>query len=93
MRLKPNYAEACNLLGEAFRLKGDLDEAMAGYMMALRLDPKFGAVHRNMGRAFEETDNLQAAALAYDRYLILVPGAADASEIRDKIAELRRAAQ
>lgn len=93
MRLKPNYAEACNLLGEAFRLKGDLDEAMAGYMMALRLDPKFGAVHRNMGQAFEETGNLQAAAQAYDRYLILVPGADDANEIRDKIADLRRSAQ
>ena len=90
MRLKPNYAEACNLLGEAYRLTGDLNEAMASYTMALRLDPKFGAVHRNMGQAFEETGNLQAAAQAYDRYLIFVPGAADASTIRDKVADLRR---
>ena len=90
MRLKPNYVEACNMLGQAFRLQGKLSEAMGGYMMALRLDPNFGAVHRNLGQAFEETGNPQAAAQAYDRYLVLVPGADDAAEIRDKIAVLRR---
>lgn len=90
LRLKPNYAEASNQLGQAFRLKGALDEAIGSYMMALRLDPNFGAVHRNIGQAFEESGNLEAAAQAYDRYLILVPGAADASAIRDKIAELRK---
>ena len=90
MRLKPNYVEACNMLGQAFRMQGKLSEAMGGYMMALRLDPNFGAVHRNLGQAFEETGNPQAAAQAYDRYLLLVPGADDAAEIRDKIAVLRR---
>ena len=90
MRLKPNYVEACNMLGQAFRLQGKLSEAMGGYMMALRLDPNFGVVHRNLGQAFEETGNPQAAAQAYDRYLVLVPGADDAAEIRDKIAVLRR---
>ena len=90
MRLKPNYVEACNMLGQAFRMQGKLSEAMNGYMMALRLDPNFGVIHRNLGQAFEETGNLQAAAQAYDRYLVLVPGAGDAAEIRDKIALLRR---
>ena len=78
------------MLGQAFRMQGKLSEAMGGYMMALRLDPNFGAVHRNLGQAFEETGNPQAAAQAYDRYLVLVPGADDAAEIRDKIAVLRR---
>ena len=93
MRLKPNYVEACNMLGQAFRMAGRLSEAMGGYMMALRLDPNFGAVHRNLGQAFEETGNLRAAAQAYDRYLVLVPGADDAAGIRDKIAVLRREAR
>lgn len=92
LRLKPSSVEACNGLGQAFRLKGDLDEAIAGYQMALRLDPKFGAAHRNLGQAFEEKGEFALAARAYDRYLLLVPGAEDAAEVRDKIARLRRGA-
>lgn len=91
LRLKPNYAEACNRLGQAFRLKGDLDEAIAGYKMAIRLDARFSAAHRNLGQAFEEKGEAMMAAQAYDRYLLLVPGAPDAAVVRDKIAKLRGA--
>lgn len=89
LRLKPNYAEASNGLGQAFRARGDLEEAIAGYQMALRLDAKFGAAHRNLAQAFEEKGDRLLAAQAYDRYLLLVPGAPDASEVRAKIARLR----
>jgi tetratricopeptide (TPR) repeat protein len=87
--LKPNSVEASNGLGLAFRAGGDLDEAIAAYQMALRLDSKFGAVHRNLAQAFEDKGARVLAAQAYDRYLLLVPGAADAAEIRAKIAQLR----
>jgi protein O-GlcNAc transferase len=93
LRLKPNYVEACNSLGLAFRLKGDLDEAIAGYKMAIRLDARFAAAHRNLAQAFEEKGDPMMAAQAYDRYLLLMPGAADAAEVRDKIAKLRGATQ
>ncbi|MBI3300569.1 MAG: tetratricopeptide repeat protein [Deltaproteobacteria bacterium] len=93
LRLKPNYVEACNGLGLAFRAGGDLDEAIAGYQMALRLDAKFGAAHRNLAQAFEEKGDRLPAAQAYDRYLLLVPGAADAAQVRAKIARLRGGGQ
>ena len=93
LRLKPNYVETCNSLGLAFRLKGDLDEAIAGYKMAIRLDARFAAAHRNLAQAFEEKGDPVMAAQAYDRYLLLMPGASDAAEVRDKIAKLRRATQ
>ncbi len=91
LRLKPNYTEACNSLGLSFRLKGDLDEAIAGYKMAIRLDGRFAAAHRNLAQAFEEKGDPMMAAQAYDRYLLLMPGAPDATEVRDKIAKLRGA--
>jgi tetratricopeptide (TPR) repeat protein len=90
LRLKPNYAEASNGLGLAFRLNGELAEAIAGYKMAIRLDPRFGPAHRNLAQAFEEQGDRAQAAQAYDRYLLLVPGAADAAEVREKIAQLRK---
>ncbi|MBI3795582.1 MAG: tetratricopeptide repeat protein [Deltaproteobacteria bacterium] len=89
LRLKPNYVETCNGLGQAFHLKGDLDEAIAGYKMAIRLDARFATAHRNLAQAFEEKGDPQMAAQAYDRYLLLVPGAPDAAEVRNKIAQLR----
>jgi tetratricopeptide (TPR) repeat protein len=91
LRLKPNYVEACNGLGQASRLTGNLNEAIEGYKMAIRLDARFAAAHRNLGQAFEEKGDSLMAAQAYDRYLLLMPGAPDAAEVRDKIAKLRGA--
>ncbi len=90
LRLKPRYAEASNGLGLAFRMKGDLDEAMAAWETALRLDAKFAAPLRYLAEAWEERGDLARAALAYDRYLLLLPGAPDAKEVQEKIAELRK---
>ena len=89
LRLKPNYVDASNSLGLAFRAAGNLDEAIAAYQTAIRLDAKFGVAYRNLAQAFEEKGDRSAAALGYDRYLLIVPGASDAAEIREKIARLR----
>jgi tetratricopeptide (TPR) repeat protein len=89
LRLKPNYVEACNALGLAFRATGDMEQAIGGYQMAIHLDPKFGVAYRNLAQAFEETGDLPKAAQFYDQYLLVAPGAADAAQVRDKIAQLR----
>lgn len=89
LRLKPNYADASNHLGLAFRAAGNLEEAIAAYQTAIRLDAKFSPAYRNLAQAFEEKGDRSAAALGYDRYLLLAPGTADAAEIRAKIAQLR----
>jgi len=51
--------------------------------------PQFATTHRNLAQAFEEKGERLLAAQAYDRYLLLAPGAADAAEVRTKIAQLR----
>ena len=92
LRLKPNHAEACNALGLAFRTSGDLDQAIGSYRMALQFDAKFSAALRNLGQALEEQGNTMEAAAAYDRYLVLVPNAPDAAQIREKIVRLHTTA-
>jgi tetratricopeptide (TPR) repeat protein len=89
LRLKPNSAEISNALGLAFRAAGNLDEAIAAYQTTIRLDAKLSAAYRNLAQAFEEKGDRSAAAQGYDRYLLLAPGAADAAEIREKVAKLR----
>lgn len=93
LRLKPNYVEACNVLGLAFRATGDMEQAIGGYQMAIHLDPKSGAAYRNLAQAFEETGDIPKAAQFYDQYLLMAPGAADVAQIRDKVAQLRAALQ
>ena len=39
IRLKPDFAEAHNNLGNALQAKGKLDEAIAEYREAIRLKP------------------------------------------------------
>lgn len=89
LRLKPNYVEASNQLGLAFRAAGNLEEAIAAYRIAIRLDAKFSPAYRNLAQAFEEKGDHSAAAQGYDRYLLLEPDATDAAEIRAKVAKLR----
>ena len=89
LRLKPNYVEASNSLGLAFRASGNLEEAIAAYQTAIRLDAKFSVAYRNLAQAFEEKGDRSAAALGYDRYLLVDPGAPDAAEVRERIARLR----
>ena len=51
MELKPDYAEAHNNLGNAFKDRGKLDEAAACYRRALELKPDYAEAHSNLGAA------------------------------------------
>ena len=49
--MKPDYAEAHNNLGNAFKEQGKLDEAVACYRRALELKPDYAEAHNNLGNA------------------------------------------
>ena len=61
MELKPDYAEAHNNLGNAFKDLGKLDEAVACYRRALELKPDYAEAHNNLGSALEEIGDLRGA--------------------------------
>ena len=49
IRLKPDYAEAHNNLGNALREQGKLEEAAASLQQAIRLKPDYAEAHNNLG--------------------------------------------
>ncbi len=71
-------AEAHNDLGNALRLSGRLDEAVAAHRRAIDLRPDFAEAHNELGRALQELEKLDEAVAAYRRALGLKPGMAEA---------------
>jgi Flp pilus assembly protein TadD len=51
LRLKPDFAEVHNNLGNALAEKGQMDEAIRQYREALRLKPDDAFAHDNLARA------------------------------------------
>ncbi len=49
LRLRPDFADAHNNLGEALREQGHLAESVARYQEALRLKPDYAEAHNNLG--------------------------------------------
>ena len=91
-----------NNLGNALRLQGKSDVAMAAYHRALELQPNYAEAHNSLGNALKDQGKLDGAAAAYRRALELKPDLAEANnnlggtlkdqgKIKDAIAAYRRA--
>jgi tetratricopeptide (TPR) repeat protein len=67
IRLKPDYAEAHNNLGNALAGKGQLDEAIAEFREALRLKPDYPEAHCNLGHALRQQGRFEEALACLKR--------------------------
>ena len=71
--LEPDSADIPYLIGEAYRFKGDADNALKAYNDALKIDPNFGAAYLGLARA-RLLDNPNAnVELPYDEAIKLDP--------------------
>jgi Flp pilus assembly protein TadD len=59
LRLRPNYPEAHNNLGNALYSVGRPAEAEPSYREAVRLKPDFADAHYNLGQALLSTGQLE----------------------------------
>jgi len=73
LRLRPNFVEAHNNLGNALRDLGRADEAEASYAAALALRPTYVEAHYNRGNAFAALGKVEAAERATREALRLRP--------------------
>ncbi|MBE9095731.1 tetratricopeptide repeat protein [Tychonema sp. LEGE 07203] len=58
-------------MGAAFMTQGNLDEAIAAYRKAIKLNPDCSATHNNLGDALAKTSKVDEASQAYRRAIEL----------------------
>lgn len=91
LRLRPNFAEARNNLGNALARQGRLQEAEAEFRLALRAKNDYPEALNNLGNALRDQGKLEEAASAYRRAIELRPDYADChNNLGIALARLRR---
>jgi tetratricopeptide (TPR) repeat protein len=74
VRLRPDYADAHNNLGNALaETPGRLADAIAEYKAALRIEPDHPKAHINLGDALAQTGRMAEAIAEYEAALRLRP--------------------
>ena len=77
IKQKPDYAEAYNNLGIAFKYQYRLDEAITCYQAALKYRPDYAIACNNMANALRDQGNLAEAERLYLEALKLKPDFAE----------------
>jgi tetratricopeptide (TPR) repeat protein len=65
-------------------------DATQAYQKAVEIDPNYAQAHRELGRALMAQQDFKGALAHFQEYLKLEPKAADAKEIQDNIALLKK---
>jgi len=79
LRLRPDYAEAHNNLGNALESMGRTPEAIAHLEEALRLKPDYAEAHNDLGIALSSAGRMPEAIAQYEEALRLKPDLFQAS--------------
>ena len=87
VELKPDYAEAWNELGYAYRHLGNYPESVKAYDEALRLKPRFPEALEYLGEAYVKMGRLDDARKVLERLKPLHKGMA--KELEDEIAKAK----
>uniref|UniRef100_A0A0E0JSQ3 protein O-GlcNAc transferase n=1 Tax=Oryza punctata TaxID=4537 RepID=A0A0E0JSQ3_ORYPU len=76
--IQPNFPECFNSIANAWREKGDVDNAIQFYVHAIQLRPTFADAWTNLANAYTRKGNLSQAAECCHQALTLNPHLADA---------------
>ena len=78
IKLKPDYAEAYNNMGVAYKENSDFSAAIESYRKAISLKPGLVEAYNNLGLAYNKLGEYQKSIDAYNKALGLKPDYAEA---------------
>ena len=76
-------------LGIEYAKQGKLDEAIAEFKEATRVNPDYADAHYNLGVAYAKQDRVDEAIAEFETYLRLWPDAPDRVEVEQEITKLK----
>ncbi|HEY5936547.1 MAG TPA: tetratricopeptide repeat protein, partial [Kofleriaceae bacterium] len=90
-RAKPSPGDAEKLYATGLDQlrRGEPKAALGSLTGARRASPRFAPTWYGLGLVHEKLGNKAAARAAYERYLELAPNAANAAQLKTRIAQLR----
>jgi len=91
LALAPDYAEACNNLGDALVHKNAVKEALVQFQKAVQLDPTYAIARVNLGTLLGRTGQTDKAIVQLKKVVELKPDAASARrDLGHALADGRR---
>ena len=78
IKLKPDFADAYNNMGNSLEKQGDLDGAIKSYEQALKIKPNYAEAYLNIGNTLEAKGELDAAIDRFKRAIKIRPNYAEA---------------
>ena len=78
LAIKPNFTDAYNNVGNAFKAMGKLEEALEAYNQALTVNPNYADAYNNMGVCLQDQGKLEEALEAYNKALAIKSDFAEA---------------
>jgi len=78
LKIKHDFAEACNNLGLALCKQGKLDEGIVSFAKAIQIKPGYAKAHNNLGSALARQGNLNKAVVHFSEALRIDPNLANA---------------
>ncbi len=80
-------------IGDTYLKEQRYEPALAAYLQALTIDPELAVAQKQVGLAHIQGRDLGAAAVAFQRYLVLEPADSDDAEIVRRLLEALEAQQ
>ncbi|MDP6095829.1 MAG: tetratricopeptide repeat protein, partial [Gammaproteobacteria bacterium] len=78
LKIKPDYAEAYNNMGNALLNKGEPDPAIESYKKALKIKPDYAGAYNSMGNALKDKGEPDPAIESFKKALKIKPDYAEA---------------
>jgi tetratricopeptide (TPR) repeat protein/SAM-dependent methyltransferase len=78
LKIKPDYADAYNNMGNALKDKGNPEAAITSYTQALKIKPDYAEAYCNMGIVLHDEGDFEAAIVSYKQALKIKPDYAEA---------------
>jgi tetratricopeptide (TPR) repeat protein len=89
IKINPSSADAYNQHGLAIYCKGDINEAIKLYSIALSLDKTNPIFYTNLAFAYEKVDEQEKAIEIFNKFLIKFPTDEKAKQIKEHLITLR----